>query len=373
MSVSTNDMTRALQQRFETAGFTPVEPPVLADAAIFLNRSGEDIRRRTYIFNGPDGAELALRPDLTVPTALTYIDGIAPAAAKLTYAGPAFRVPRPGEPAAAREAAHVGFEWFGGAGDVAEDVAVSRETFATCEAMGLTDYSVKIGHVGLGRAVIDALPLTDALRDKLKRRFSSPKGFAALLASLAHPEEAQEAGGVAAALAALPDEAARRAMMDEILSLANVQPAGGRSLEDIAARLLKKADALAAPAVSTEVLDRLQAFVGLNGPAAETLDGVRALVGDLGDAVAQPLESLAAVLEAIGDRPVTFSTTFGRAMDYYTGIVFEVRSPAVPEGAIAGGGRYDGLVAELGGPVGLSSIGAMIRPDRLVTAIDGAK
>ncbi len=369
MSVSTNEMTRALQARFEAAGFAPVEPPVLADAAIFLDRSGEDIRRRTYIFNSPDGTELALRPDLTVPTALTYIDGLAPAAAKLTYAGPAFRVPRPEEAAAAREATHVGFEWFGGSGDVAEDVAVSRETFATCEAMGLTDYEVKIGHVGLFRAMIAALPLTEQVRDKLRRRFSTPSGFAALLEALANPAQDGDAGGVAAALAALPDEAARRAMMDEMLSLANVQPAGGRSLEDIAGRLLQKAEALAAPAVGDDVLDRLRAFMALNGPAAATLEQAKALVGDLGDAVVAPLESLTAVLGAIGDRPVTLSTTFGRSMDYYTGIVFEVRAPKVPEGAIAGGGRYDGLVAELGGPVGCSSIGAMIRPDRLATAI----
>lgn len=38
-----------------------------------------------------------------------------------------------------------------------------------------------------------------------------------------------------------------------------------------------------------------------------------------------------------------------RGLDYYTGPIFEVQATGYP-GSIASGGRYDGLVARLGGP-----------------------
>lgn len=39
-----------------------------------------------------------------------------------------------------------------------------------------------------------------------------------------------------------------------------------------------------------------------------------------------------------------------RGLDYYTETVFEIASPSLPGLSIAGGGRYDGLVEEIGGP-----------------------
>ena len=52
---------------FERAGFEQIAPDIIQPADIFLERSGEDIRARTFVFTDPSGAEMCLRPDLTVP------------------------------------------------------------------------------------------------------------------------------------------------------------------------------------------------------------------------------------------------------------------------------------------------------------------
>jgi histidyl-tRNA synthetase len=58
-----------------------------------------------------------------------------------------------------------------------------------------------------------------------------------------------------------------------------------------------------------------------------------------------------------------------RGLDYYTKTVFEIVSEALgAQDAIVGGGRYDGLVEELGGPP-LPGIGFAIGEDRLVEVI----
>ena len=56
----------AIMAVFERAGFDHIAPDIIQPADIFLERSGEDIRARTFVFSDPDGNELCLRPDLTV-------------------------------------------------------------------------------------------------------------------------------------------------------------------------------------------------------------------------------------------------------------------------------------------------------------------
>ena len=59
-----------------------------------------------------------------------------------------------------------------------------------------------------------------------------------------------------------------------------------------------------------------------------------------------------------------------RGLDYYTGIVFEWTTSALgAQGAVCGGGRYDNLVAEIGGPAS-PAIGFAIGLERLVALLE---
>ena len=60
-----------------------------------------------------------------------------------------------------------------------------------------------------------------------------------------------------------------------------------------------------------------------------------------------------------------------RGIDYYTLTVFEVASERLgAQNALLGGGRYDELVGELGGPP-TPAVGFAIGEDRLVEAMTG--
>jgi histidyl-tRNA synthetase len=62
------------------------------------------------------------------------------------------------------------------------------------------------------------------------------------------------------------------------------------------------------------------------------------------------LRRVLAACEAMGIQEyVTYDPTVIRGLDYYTGTVFEARVVGRKERAILGGGRYDNLVAEVGG------------------------
>jgi histidyl-tRNA synthetase len=60
-----------------------------------------------------------------------------------------------------------------------------------------------------------------------------------------------------------------------------------------------------------------------------------------------------------------------RGLDYYTGTIYEIRSASGDLGAqntVAGGGRYDGLIAEMGGPA-TPAVGFALGVERLVLSI----
>src|SRR6202012_2885601 len=88
----TDQRAQALVASYARAGYARIDPPVLQPAEPFLDLSGEDIRRRMFLTADPDGRELCLRPDLTIPVSREYL--ASPAAGKpagYCYLGAAFR------------------------------------------------------------------------------------------------------------------------------------------------------------------------------------------------------------------------------------------------------------------------------------------
>src|SRR4030081_2907421 len=101
---------QALVTSFERAGYGRVEPAILQPAEPFLDLSGEDIRKRMYLTADPQGHELCLRPDLTIPVSRDYLP--SPRAGKpagFCYLGLVFRH-RENEPS---EFLQAGIESFG--------------------------------------------------------------------------------------------------------------------------------------------------------------------------------------------------------------------------------------------------------------------
>src|SRR6058998_2498461 len=89
----TPDMrAQALVASFARAGYRRAEPAMLQPAEPFLDLSGEDIRRRMFLTTDPDGEELCLRPDLTIPVSRDYL--ASPEAGEplgFCYLAPVFR------------------------------------------------------------------------------------------------------------------------------------------------------------------------------------------------------------------------------------------------------------------------------------------
>lgn len=349
---------------FERAGFAAVEPPLLQPADVFLDLSGEDIRRRLYVFTDPGGQELCLRPDLTIPTCRHYLATAGGGEARLCYSGAAFRFEPKGS-GKPTEFVQTGAEFFGATDAEAADAEMFVLAVEAVRAGGLEKFDVEMGDLALFDALVDALDIPAGWRTRLKRHFWRPAYFKELVARLAANnggERTEAQAGLLAALSAL-DEKSAKSVIADVLDLARIAPVGGRSVAEIAERFLERAaDASAAP-LSKETAGLIDAFLSLSLAPKEAASGLRDLTKAAGVSIDKEIAALERRFALIEKKGVDlsrarFAPGFGRTLEYYTGFVFELRAES--EDAVAGGGRYDGLLQSLGAKTRIPAVGCAI-------------
>jgi ATP phosphoribosyltransferase regulatory subunit len=358
---------------FERAGFAYAAPPLLQPADVFLDRSGEDIRRRLYVFTDPGGQELCLRPDLTIPTCRLYLEAGAAGEARYCYSGAVFRFEPKGS-GKPTEVVQTGAEYFGAKDAEAADAEMLALAAEAVKAAGLGTFDIEMGDLALFDALVDALDIPGGWRTRLKRHFWRPAYFKELVTRLAAGDEGErgnERAGLLAALSALEEKSAKSVIAD-VLDLARIAPVGGRSIAEIAERFLERAaDANAAP-LSKETAGLIDAFLALKLAPKDVAPRIRDLTKAAGISIEPQLAALERRFDLIAKKGVDlsrarFETGFGRTLEYYTGFVFELRAAGKgAEGAVAGGGRYDGLLRSLGAPARIPAVGCAITLERLI-------
>ena len=359
-------MTAPGLDRIASASGVRIDPPTVLPSKTILELSGEAVRARLCAFTDDAGREYCLRPDMTTPIADMVARGAADVR-RYYYSGPVFRLPA--SPADAIEFDQIGFEWFGGSSP-AEDAEAVALTFEAASLSGAGDVTARVGDIGLYHAVVDALGFTPVWKTRLKRAFARRRGPLELLEAATSANTGGKSA-LAASLARMPAAEAVLAVED-IFSIAGVQPVGGRGAAEIAERLRESVQE-AAPAA--EDIARLKAFLAIEAPVTDAVDTLAAFGSDMGLAVFSALEAFSqklALSEAL--RPAywegaIYSGKVGRRFEYYDGLVFDLVRPGQAERPVAAGGRYDGLLSRMGAGTPIAAIGAALRVDRMVEGV----
>lgn len=358
----------AIRAPFLAAGAEAVDAPLLQPLGLLLDLAGEALRARLFVVQAEGGQETCLRPDFTVPVARLHLDRGA-ASGRYVYEGKVFRA-APDSPDLPEEFLQIGLERFdaGDAAPSAADAEIVAIAWRAVEAGGRKDLSLWLGDVALFAAFIDGLDLNPSLAARLKRAAARPRLLQAELARAGEPAaEASDSGGLAGVLAALsPAEAGQ--MLEEVWALAGVEPVGGRGPAEIAQRLVRRAEAQRAPALTLDQAEALRRFLAIEAEPADALAAVAALAGPKSKALKQALRVWTQRLSHLSEAGVPiaharFATALGHAFDYYDGLTFEIRAQGLgADRPIAVGGRYDGLPTRLGGPAEAQAVGCTLRP-----------
>jgi ATP phosphoribosyltransferase regulatory subunit len=363
---------------FRRAGYEQVAPSIIQPADIFLDQIGEQVRSRTYIFTDLAGDELCLRPDLTVPVSRLYLERHprADRPARYCYNGPAFRFqPQGGNEAHPREFRQAGIECFGEADRESADVEIVLLAVEAVRRAGLKDFRLRFGDIALFYALLDALSLPERWRLKLRHYFWRPQTFHALLARLARGERPNNDGPVAALAGKLaglsPDRAEE--LVGAYLEKQGLPLSGNRSLSEITARLLDLAADLKADPLPGEVATVIDYYLAVSAPPEDAAGRIAMIAKGAGLDLCPALEASALRFERLKQSGVDlgkaiFAADFGRNLEYYSGLVFQIEMPGRDD-AIGGGGRYDGLLTALGAPCEVPAIGSALHTERLLAAV----
>ncbi|MFA5675275.1 MAG: histidine--tRNA ligase [Christensenellales bacterium] len=101
----------------------------------------------------------------------------------------------------------------------------------------------------------------------------------------------------------------------------------------------------------------------------ETVSGAPVILGSLCDDCAKHFEGLKRYLECSGIK-YSINPFIVRGLDYYTKTVFEIISDGIgAQGTVCGGGRYDSLVEQIGGPA-IPGIGFGLGMERLLLVLE---
>lgn len=118
----------------------------------------------------------------------------------------------------------------------------------------------------------------------------------------------------------------------------------------------------------------IQKYLSINGSNEEKLSSLKQLIGD-NENGKKGIDELQYVLNyklETHNSKLSIDFTLARGLNYYTGIIFEVKASNVQIGSIGGGGRYDDLTGLFGVP-NIPGVGISFGVDRIYDVMEELK
>ena len=337
---------------FKKDGFVLSEPDVLLDSDYIIQRSGENFRKLMLTFEDDSGKSICLRPDLTVASCIKYLKDNSKANSKIFYSGQAYR--RSNNPKDKVINDQLGIEILGSKNKFTDDLKVLKTIASSIEKIKIKNTSIKVSDVSLFQKLIESLTIPERWKMRLKRHFWRPQYFEDLLKRL---ETNSDVDPVAVEL--------DKKRFAEMKNLDQNKEIASRKVSEILSRFDRKIKDPRLFKENKKIVKIIREYLKINCPIDKLEETLKSFAkkNKLSNSVFKDLSTIKK-LSKINSKTI-FSTNFGRDIEYYTGIVFEIYNSSKKE--IARGGRYDGLLKSLGSKKNISAVGAAINLNNLQT------
>lgn len=327
------ELIRKIESIFEKYGFVPLDTPALEHLDVLIGTGGEETNKDLFRMESPEGEDISLRFDLTVPFSrllAQYPDKLKVPVRRYAI-GDVWRADKPG-PGRFRQFTQFDIDAAG-----ADSVAVDGEIISImCEVMkatGAPSFRVLVNN----RKLIDALLIGAGITDMNKQKHV-----------LRVVDKLQKVG----------------------IDCVREELGEGR--------MDKSGDPIPGVHLDENAIEKVIEFISTRGTSrANVVENLEAILPDsekTTEAIAE-MRELAEVLNALGvdEDHAWFSPSLTRGLDYYTGPVFETVIPKAPKfGSVMGGGRYNGLVGRFMDR-DIPSTGMSVGLDRLMAALTKLK
>ena len=335
-------LSEQIIKTFKSNGFVLSEPDVLLDSEYIIQRSGENFRRSMLTFEDEDGKVMCLRPDLTVASCIKFLE--KKSKSKIYYSGQAYR--RTNKKKSDLINDQLGIEILGSKNQLQDDYKVIKTILNSAEKIENKRIQIKVGDISLFNRLINSLDMPERWKLRLIRHFWRPKYFEELLKRL---EKNSDIDSVTFDTDKKRFYEMKKMDQDKVIA--------GRSISEILKRFNKKIKDPRSFNEGKQIVKIIRSFLKINCKLSKLdktlLDFIKK--NNLKKNVFKEFKSIQNFKKL--KHKVNFITNFGRDIEYYTGIVFEIFSD---KKEIARGGRYDDLLKSLGAKKKIPAVGAAI-------------
>jgi len=334
--------SKAIIQTFKSNGFVLSEPDVLLDSEYIIERSGEKFRSSMLTFENKDGKTMCLRPDLTVASCIKFLQ--KKTSSKIYYSGQAYRRSNNKESNFIND--QLGIEILGSKNKIQDDFKIISTIISSTKKIKSKKIQIKVGDISLFKSLINALDMPERWKLRLIRHFWRPNYFEELLKRL---EKNTDIDSVTF------DTDKER--FYEMKKMDQDKVVAGRTITEILRRFDKEIKDPRSFDDGKKIVKIIKSFLKINCKLSQLDEKLFyfARKNNLKKNIFKDFKSIQNLKKLKQD--INFITNFGRDVEYYTGIVFEVFSG---KKEIARGGRYDDLLKSLGAKKNIQAVGAAI-------------
>jgi ATP phosphoribosyltransferase regulatory subunit len=329
--MKSKNLSEKILRSVKSKGFKYIDLPSVIEANHIVQRSGENFRKFIFSFIDQNGSELCLRPDLTIASCLRYLENNLMGKEKIFYSGQAYRKSNNKKDSIIRD--QVGFEIIG-----------------SKDEKNYKKGTLKIGNVEIFNLLISKLDIPKRWKLRLLRHFWREDYFNDLLKRL------ETNSDVDPTIVEVDKKRYQKMLKGKQQIIV-----AGRSIEEILRRFDNKIKDPRRASRGKNVSKIIKEFLKINCPINQAAEKLNAFFKKNKINLAVDQKYFPTSLNKIQKLNVEFSASFGRQLEYYTGMVFKIDIKFKSKNInVINGGRYDKLISDLGSKKQVPAVGAAL-------------
>ena len=346
--MKSKNLSENILRSVKSKGFKYINLPSVIEVNHIVQRSGESFRKFIFSFIDQTGDELCLRPDLTIVSCLRYLEKNFRGKEKIFYNGQAFRKSLNKKDSIVKD--QIGFEIIGSKNEKNDDKEIINTSLKSLQNIKYSSGTLTIGNVEIFNLLISKLDIPKRWKLRLSRHFWREEYFNDLLKRL------ETNSDVDPTIVEIDKKRYMKMLKEDLSNIV-----AGRTINEILKRFDQKIKdprrASKGKNVSKIIKDFLKIKCPINKAAIELNKFFKKNRINLAvDQKYFPISN-----NKVSKLNVVFSASFGRQLEYYTGMVFKVDIKSKNSlKNIINGGRYDSLISDLGSKKQTPAVGAAL-------------
>ena len=346
--MKSKNLSEKILRSVRSKGFKYIELESVVEANHIVQRSGENFRKFIFSFTDQNGTELCLRPDLTIASCLRYLENNIKGKEKIFYSGEAYRKSQNRKDSIIRN--QIGFEIIGSKNEKSDDKEIINTAIKSLSNLSYSSGTLKIGNVEIFNLLVSKLDIPKRWKLRLSRHFWREKYFNDLLKRL------ETNSDVDPTIVEVDKKRYQKMLKDKQENIV-----AGRSIGEVLKRFNSKIKDPRRAIRGKKASKIIKDFLNINCPINKTAERLNAFfkknkINLIIDQKYFPISQ-----NKLSKLNVEFSASFGRELEYYTGMVFKIDIKNKSKNInIINGGRYDKLISDLGSKKQVPAVGAAL-------------